>query len=125
MSRFGTALVAAATALSLTLPLSTAPALAGGYRMPETSSEVRDDDYYYQDWALKKFQNGEVSPALLGWAATHSPNDAAALGSSVKNDYVNDYKFGTTFDILWGTSVAVILLGGLYTWAKDAHIIPS
>lgn len=114
MKRFATAVVAAATALSL----STGTAGA---------QEVDLDTLESVANFLTAAQNG-VSHLHDGSSAGSSDNaDAAEAffnfhGSSYKNDVNAGYEAGTTADILWGVGIAAAVVGALVAAAKAAGI---
>lgn len=114
MKRFATAVVAAATALSL----STGTAGAQGVDFGDLESITN---------AALATQNG-ISQLHDGSSQGSSNNADAAQaflnfhGSSYKNDVNAGYPAGTTADILWGVGIAAAVVGALVAAAKAAGI---
>lgn len=121
MKRIATAAVAAATAVSLIA----APAQAAETRASSQVSDLEAGVFLFGK-VLKDTANpgtGLSAPfagsSKSGMFKTDSEKAAAnqsdIVKSSFKNDIVNGYKAGTTYDILVGTGIAaaiIALLGG-------------
>lgn len=120
MKRFTAAALAATTAISLAaVPAQAAEAKA--------SSEVSDAEAIAYGQAA--YLTGHITPTMKSIIERQARTDknvdpAESLTSSIKNDAASGYKLGTTFDILWGTGVAVVLLGALAA-AASSGVIPG
>ncbi|WP_216643914.1 hypothetical protein, partial [Salmonella enterica] len=53
---------------------------------------------------------------------TEDDGSRTPLFSSFKSDAANGWKVGTTFDILWGTGVAVAVLGAAYAAVQNGLV---
>lgn len=112
--------LAAATALSL----SVAPAQAVENK---TSSEISDSEL--KSYLLEQARNGNVT-ALMEQIARkehQKPGDdspaAQALYSSLRNDAANGYASGKTLNILLGTGITALILGGLGNFAVQQGLV--
>ena len=112
--RFVAAGLAAATALSL----SVAPAQA---QSPAITSSFEE----YVNSSVKRVQEAERSgdTAKAERIADNFANINKMLESSFKNDHKNKYPVGTTFDILWGTALALTIVGGLGGFAVQQGLV--
>lgn len=118
MKRFATALVATATALSLstaTAPASdldtlgnliiTGAAMSNGVSEPHAGS------------AKGSSESSSTPEGGAAWVNFY--------GSSYENDIKAGYPGGTTADILWGVSIAALVLGGAAAVAAQQGLIPG
>lgn len=121
MKRFAAGVVAAATALSL----STGVASAAGDPNAQNGSS---NDAYTTGYVIAGFakevvgQDGVTSSVENIAENSKADGNRSPLFSSFKSDAANGWKVGTTFDILWGTGVAVAVLGAAYTAVQNGLI---
>ncbi len=111
--RFVAAGLAAATALSL----SAAPAQAQ-YRETSSLEKIRESSserYTKADNAGKNAKADRIERDF--------ENFESMLASSYLNDSRNEYPYGTTFDILWGTALALTIVGGLAGFAVQQGLV--
>ncbi|WP_306507765.1 hypothetical protein [Corynebacterium sp.] len=112
MKRFAAGVVAAATALSLSTGVASAA-------QPGESTV---------DGIVKEFVSAPHWGSVKGtWKiAGESENSSKASDnfyqSSYDNDKKQDYKYGTTADILWGVGIAAAVLGAAYTAVQNGYI---
>ncbi|MCZ9298915.1 MULTISPECIES: hypothetical protein [Corynebacterium] len=121
MKRIAAGVVAAATALSL----STGVASAAGD--PNAQNGSSNDSYttgYIVGSIVKEAAGQDGMTSSVEEIAENSKADGnrSPLFSSFKSDAANGWKLGTTFDILWGTGVAVAVLGAAYTAVQNGLI---
>ncbi len=108
-------MVAAGLAAATALSLSVAPAQA-----VETSS-------YEMIWrgATKRVKEAEAAgdQAKADRIERNYQNFEKLADSSFDNDAKHDYPWGTTFDILWGTALALTIVGGLAGYAVQQGLV--
>lgn len=128
MKRFAAGVVAAATALSLSIAPATAAEKGSsevseaevlGYIFTQGLKEAVGGDGYASsvDYGIEKgaeaisSKEGSSTPEEIkeGLETAGSAKDVAM--SSLKNDTAKEYPVGTTAEILVGTSIAAIVLG--------------
>ena len=144
MKRFTAAALAAATAMSLAVaPAQAADEVAylRGLNKPGGSSAVTDTElagYALAAGLVEGLNEAEltnnegITSSVRDMLErdeknkTHKFDDASkgVLNSSLKNDANNGYKLGTTFEILLGTGIAVVVLAAL-GGAAYAGVIPG
>ncbi|MCZ9293787.1 hypothetical protein [Corynebacterium meitnerae] len=116
MKRTITAAIAAATALSLAVVPAQAetpkkPELSASQQQgekKESSSKISNEDAI--DSAIKGDKTKIVESIVKDKDEAGQKKALGPLASSFKSDKSNDWKFGTTFDILLGTGIAALLL---------------
>ena len=112
MKRFAAGVVAAATALSL----STGAASAA---QPGESTV---------DGIAKEFISAPHWGSIKGSSDAHKSDENSSKAwnnfyqSSYDNDKKQEYKAGTTADILWGVGIAAAVLGAAYTAVQNGLI---
>ena len=124
MKRFATAAIAAATALSLAV----VPAQAGEDTRQGSTAGLTDESmiqYIVDSWGkeLKNPGSGVSAPHKASSESSSKRKENSPKSDfgpfwkfAYKNDAVNNYKLGTTADIIIGTSIAaavLAVLGGL------------
>lgn len=100
------------------LAVATACSLSTGVANAKTSSDVNDLEMtgYILEKGIQELANPGtgVTSSLKDLARTDiKDEDAKALFSSYRNDALNGYKLGTTFDILLGTGIAATVLAAI------------
>mgnify|MGYP006902699658 CR=1 FL=1 len=128
MKRTSVAGIASALAISSAI---VAPSATAGDAMPESSSEIRETGWTYA--VMNNALWGENTSSIQPWADEYKEgnnrNDYFEKGhpgrvieSSVANDGANDWKLGTTLDIILGTGIAALVLA-LAAGAYNAGLI--
>ena len=112
MKRFAAGVVAAATALSLSTGVASA-AQPGEHIVDGFVKEVVSGPHWESAKGSAKLSSGNESSSNA-WADIY--------GSSYKNDKKQEYKVGTTADILWGVGIAAAVLGAAYTAVQNGLI---
>lgn len=112
MKRTITAVIAAATALSLAV----VPAQAAESSKPEislpgqNSSKLDDKEVIGEAIAPERDRTKIIESIIKGKEGEDQAKALGPLASSLKSDKTNDWTFGTTFNILLGTGIAALLL---------------
>ncbi|WP_296133179.1 hypothetical protein [uncultured Corynebacterium sp.] len=111
MKRFAAGVVAAATALSLSTGVASA-AQPGEHIVDGFVKEVVSGPH----WESAKGSSDSLQ----------NENSSKAWGnfyqSSYDNDDKQDYKVGTTADILWGVGITAAVLGAAYTAVQNGLV---
>lgn len=103
--------LAAATALSLSVAPAQAAQTSSYDGIWQSSSERREK--------AQKAGNQNKADRI----AKNYDNYEKMLQSSFDNDRKNEYPYGTTFDILWGTALALTIVGGLAGFAVQQGLV--
>ncbi|PFG27739.1 hypothetical protein [Corynebacterium renale] len=101
------------------LAVATACSLSTGVANAKTSSEI--DEPYMQSYLIAKRISEWLEPGSGFTSSTRehgmsqeiTTEDLKAMGSSYKNDVANNYRIGTTQDILIGTGIAATVLAAI------------
>ena len=112
MKRFAAGVVAAATALSLSTGVASA-AQPGESTLDGIVKEVVSGPHW---------ESAKASSKATGGNENSSKASANFYQSSYDNDKKQEYKYGTTADILWGVGIAAAVLGAAYTAVQNGLI---
>lgn len=108
-----------------------APSANAADAMPESSSEIRGTAWTYA--VMNNALWGENTSSIQPWADEYKKGSnrtdyfekghpGRVIESSVANDGANDWKLGTTLDIILGTGIAALVLA-LAAGAYNAGLI--